>query len=160
MRLDHSQQLRLSQEMKLAPRIIQAMEILQLPMLALQERIDAELVSNPVLELQESDGVEASAPAEDFDDRGEKDLVIDEGSASDDFARLDEMTMEYGPDFANTGAPARKVGSGEPDRKFEAMANAPAPAESLVPAAPPEPEPLGPVAPPDPEPLTGAVLDK
>ena len=132
MRLEHSQQLRLSQEMKLSPRIIQAMEILQLPMLALQERIDAELVSNPVLELQESDDVEASAPAEDFDDdRGEKDLVIDEGGASDDFARLDEMTVEYGPDFANTGAPARKVDSGEPDRKLEAMANAPAPAESL-----------------------------
>ncbi len=134
MRLDHSQQLRLTQEMKLSPRIIQAMEILQLPMLALRERIDAELVSNPVLELQESDRDEEGETPEDYDsDRGEKDIIIDGGDTSDDFARLDEMTAEYGPDFANSGAPApaRKTYSGDSDRKLEAMANAPAPPESL-----------------------------
>ena len=107
MRIDTSQQLRLSQEMRLSPRIIQAMEILQLPMLALRERIDAELVSNPVLELQESDSGQEGETPEDYDsDRGEKDIIIDGGDTSDDFARLDEMTAEYGPDFANSGAPA------------------------------------------------------
>ena len=47
MRLDVSQQLRLEQQMKLSPRMIQAMEILQLPLMALQERIDAGAVLQP-----------------------------------------------------------------------------------------------------------------
>ncbi len=36
--------------MKLAPRMIQSMEILQLPLMALEERIEQELAANPVLE--------------------------------------------------------------------------------------------------------------
>ena len=50
--MELSQQLRVDQrlQMVLAPRMIQSMEILQLPMLALQERIEQELESNPVLE--------------------------------------------------------------------------------------------------------------
>ena len=50
MRFDTSQQARLSQQMKLAPRMIQSMEILQMPMMALQERVDQELESNVALE--------------------------------------------------------------------------------------------------------------
>jgi RNA polymerase sigma-54 factor len=53
MRLDTSQHLKLQQTLKLAPRMIQSMEILQLPVLALQERIQQELQENPVLELRE-----------------------------------------------------------------------------------------------------------
>ncbi|MCZ6494466.1 MAG: hypothetical protein O6933_10360, partial [Planctomycetota bacterium] len=45
MRFELGQHMRMSQQMKLAPRIIQSMEILQLPMLALQERIEQELES-------------------------------------------------------------------------------------------------------------------
>jgi RNA polymerase sigma-54 factor len=57
MRFDASLQQRLEQRMILAPRMIQAMEILQLPLMALQERIDQELIANPVLEIS-SDGAE------------------------------------------------------------------------------------------------------
>ncbi len=134
MRLDTSQQLRLTQEMKLAPRLIQAMEILQLPMLALQERIDAELVSNPVLELQENSSDEPPEPAESYaDDRGEKDMVVDEGGNSEDFQRLDEMTAEYGQDFDTESPPMPRQSSytNERDRKLDAMANTPGPDESL-----------------------------
>jgi len=42
----------MEQRMKMAPHLIQSMEILQLPMLALQERIEQELNSNPVLEVE------------------------------------------------------------------------------------------------------------
>src|SRR3954469_21949806 len=45
----------------LAPRMIQSMEILQLPIAALQERIERELQENPVLELKDGDGTEAVA---------------------------------------------------------------------------------------------------
>ena len=53
MKLEMQGQMRLEQRMKLAPRMIQSMEILQLPILALQERIEQELNSNPVLEAVE-----------------------------------------------------------------------------------------------------------
>ena len=44
MRFDTSQHMRMSQQMKLAPRMIQSMEILQLPLMALQERIEQEML--------------------------------------------------------------------------------------------------------------------
>ena len=50
MRLDTSLSMRPEQRMILAPRMIQSMEILQLPIMALQERIEHELEENPVLE--------------------------------------------------------------------------------------------------------------
>src|SRR5271157_2493102 len=55
MRLDTSQYMRMEQRMKLAPRMIQSMEILQLPLMALEERIEQELAANPVLERKESE---------------------------------------------------------------------------------------------------------
>jgi RNA polymerase sigma-54 factor len=138
MRLEAAQHLRLSQEMKLSPRLIQAMEILQLPMMALHERIEAEMESNPVLELQEARDDEAPAEPvpEDYGDRGERALVVDEsGSGTEDFRRLDEMTNEYGPAFANDDAPipaGRHASSSESDRKLEALANTAAPEQSLT----------------------------
>ena len=43
MRLSFGQELKLVQKQMLAPRMIQSMEILQLPILALQERIEQEI---------------------------------------------------------------------------------------------------------------------
>ncbi len=142
MRLDLSQSMRLSQQMKLAPRIIQAMEILQLPMMALQERIDAELQSNPVLEVQEGgadddqpaqDAQDAQGPAADTGDRGEHDLVVAEGNNSQDFERLAEYAAEYGSDAVAQDAPYsyQQSDPDRSDRKLEAMANTPAAAQSL-----------------------------
>src|SRR4030042_346290 len=54
MKLQMTGQLRLEQRMKLAPHMIQSMEILQLPLLALKDRIEQELNGNPVLELDEN----------------------------------------------------------------------------------------------------------
>ena len=53
MRLDTHLSQRMDQRMILAPRMIQSMEILQLPIMALQERIQQELQENPVLEQKE-----------------------------------------------------------------------------------------------------------
>ena len=58
------QDLRLVQKQVLAPRMIQSMEILQLPILALEERIEQEIEENPVLELQEDDPDLPAEPAE------------------------------------------------------------------------------------------------
>jgi RNA polymerase sigma-54 factor len=125
----------MGQEMRMSPRLIQAMEILQLPALALLERIDAELVSNPVLEVQETASDEPAEPAESYaDDRGERQMVVDErGNNAEDFSRLDEMTNEYGSEWIDESPPAPSASSydGEPDRKLEAMANTAAPDETL-----------------------------
>ena len=43
------------QVQKLAPRMIQSMEILQLPMMALEERIEQEMTENPTLEMRDND---------------------------------------------------------------------------------------------------------
>lgn len=133
MRLDTSQQLKLSQEMKLSPKMIQAMEILQLPAIALQERIDAELAANPVLEVAEL----PSEPDQDYlyePERGESDLVLnDSGANTEGFARLDDMTSEFGYDFASE-APAAvgRYQSETRDAKLDALANTPAPTETLA----------------------------
>ncbi|MFN0020937.1 MAG: RNA polymerase sigma-54 factor, partial [Pirellulaceae bacterium] len=55
MRLSFGFEQRQVQVQKLAPRMIQSMEILQLPLQELQERIEQELAENPILELQERD---------------------------------------------------------------------------------------------------------
>src|ERR1700749_646389 len=59
MRLDTSHQMRTEMRLRMAPRMIQSMEILQLPIMALQERIEQELSENPVLELRESGPVDS-----------------------------------------------------------------------------------------------------
>src|SRR6266480_6989533 len=65
MRLDTSQQMRTDMRLRMAPRMIQSMEILQLPLMALQERIDQELIENPVLvDLRETTPPEPAEPEE------------------------------------------------------------------------------------------------
>ena len=68
MRLDTSMSQRMDQKMILAPRMIQSMEILQLAVMALQERIEHELQENPVLELKEDNPDENPTPPEDLDE--------------------------------------------------------------------------------------------
>src|SRR3954447_2265655 len=96
-----SQTASMRQEMRqlLTPRMIQSMEILQLPLMALEERIEQELVGNPVLEMREG-GTDQNAvtetPPEGLEVReplaeGEQSLVIQEqgGDSQDDFDRLE-----------------------------------------------------------------------
>src|SRR6186997_3007905 len=93
MRLSFGQEMRQVQKQILAPRMIQSMEILQLPILALQERIEQELNENPVLELVEEDATLPEEPQErenpDAPTEEEKELVVDAANSnSDDFERL------------------------------------------------------------------------
>jgi RNA polymerase sigma-54 factor len=93
----------MQQKMVLAPRMIQSMEILQLPILELQERIEQEIEENPVLDLREED---PDLPAENGDAEGqespdapseeERELVINETTSNeDDFERLMKMDEEW-----------------------------------------------------------------
>ena len=134
MKLEMTGHMRLEQRMKLAPHMIQSMEILQLPLLALQERIEQELNSNPVLELEEeSDADEAeapeAAPAEDSD--AEKALVVDGENRTKDFERLDSLDDDFKNFLDQSGPYYGRRDSEEKDRKLEAIKNTAAPPQSL-----------------------------
>src|SRR5437870_6749096 len=79
------------QQMILAPRMIQSMEILQLPIMALQERIQQELQENPVLELKEA--VTDEAPAEEEVGVPAETERADE--ADFDLERLEALTRDW-----------------------------------------------------------------
>ncbi len=53
MRLGLSQNIRLAQELRINPRLYQAMDLLYMPLLDLQLHLKQELVQNPFLELVE-----------------------------------------------------------------------------------------------------------
>src|SRR4051794_12345077 len=117
MRLDTSQQMRTDMRLPMAPRMIQSMEILQLPLMALQERIDQELSENPVLvDLREAPAPEADAeeapaapqetPTAEFDNEGEADGA-------------DDWPENYG----ETHRLSRAAMNEEADRKHDAMQN-------------------------------------
>jgi RNA polymerase sigma-54 factor len=134
MKLEMRGQMRMEQRMKLAPHMIQSMEILQLPILALQERIEQELNSNPVLEIEEPSNPEDTESVEERteDDIAEKDLVVDtDNNKVEDFERLDSLGDGF-KDYMNEAGPfRRRIASGEPDKKLEAIKNTAAPPQSL-----------------------------
>lgn len=137
MRIDTGQHMRLDQRMKLSPRMIQSMEILQMSNLQIEERIEQELASNPTLEQLES-GPDESKLAEERDQEqrdnqeGERDLVVTDDAVDpnhrDDFERLNNISEELGESWSantyETGEsfrPARD--DGERDPKRDAIAN-------------------------------------
>jgi RNA polymerase sigma-54 factor len=133
MRLEMTVGQRMNQTMILAPRMIQSMEILQLPIMALQERIQQEYQENPVLEQKETADEETGA-GEDFDfenrveaedtrDPGSKELVIDEGSGEVDFDRLEALSKDWGEAFNEDHRPSRNGMDEEGDKKHDAMQN-------------------------------------
>lgn len=136
MRLSMGLEQKLAQKQILAPRMIQSMEILQLPLQALEERIEQEMTENPLLEAREKDPDLPDQPEErenpDSPTSEEKELVVDSAdNNSDDFERLLEMDQEWPGHFDD--GPRRSAGeiSDEGDRKHDAMANVIARSESL-----------------------------
>jgi RNA polymerase sigma-54 factor len=143
MRFDASQSMKLGQSMKLAPRMIQSMEILQMALAELEERIEQELESNVALERVEGDG---SADASGLDGAGAPEgenpdpAESSASEAREDFDRLDDFEHDDPEGAENTlespirerlePGPAR--GPEEGDAKFEAMNAAPARTESLT----------------------------
>ena len=134
MKLEMRGQLRMEQRMKLAPHMIQSMEILQLPILALQERIEQELNDNPVLELAEPSNPEAPEPAAEISDDNidERDLVINgDNNKVEDFQRLDNLGQGFQDYMHEAGPYRRRIQTDEPDPKLQAIKNTAAPPQSL-----------------------------
>ncbi len=127
MKLEMRGQMRLEQQMKLAPHMIQSMEILQLPLLALQERIEQELNSNPVLETDESAGEDETSPetaTEPTEQTSSKQELAEDYKGDD---RLDDEVRDYIEQKDDYPRPQ----SDEPDPKLAALNNTAAPPQSL-----------------------------
>ena len=133
MKMSMTPQMRLEQRMKLAPRMIQSMEILQLPLLALQEKIEAELNSNPVLEQveEEEDGEGRDTPDDESSegtesgrtDEQDEFVVKDDADNVEDFQRLDSISADF-DDYMDMAGPVRFRSRGpETDKKLEALQN-------------------------------------
>src|ERR1700759_5262542 len=97
MELSQSASMRMEQRQLLTPRMIQSMEILQLPLMALEERIEQEMEVNPTLEYRDGeldgDAIPNPADNERQDDRaeGEQALVVKENNDAEDFDRLNRI---------------------------------------------------------------------
>src|SRR5437763_1067108 len=146
MELSHSLSMRPEQRQLLTPRMIQSMEILQLPLAALEERIEQELQNNPVLEIREADGSEAPDGVEitteidsarDDYAEGEQALVLKEGNDAADFDRLEKLSEYLESDEFTANANRdnyRQAASydGERDKKMDALNNTAARGETLA----------------------------
>lgn len=128
MRLSFGLEQKMLQKQILAPRMIQSMEILQLPVQALEERIEQEVNENPVLEVQE---IDPNAPEEAYDREDpdsptdtEKELVVkDAGDNVDDFERLLDLDQQVPDHFDERPRPSANRAQDEADRRHDAMAN-------------------------------------
>ena len=119
MRLELMQNIgqRQEQRMKLAPRMIQYMEILQLPLVALQNRIEQELQEN--IALEEDDVRNDFEQTQTSDDSKGDDFETDD-AASDDFDRIYEQFQ----DLVEAGQrPSGNRLDSESDLKHDAMQN-------------------------------------
>jgi RNA polymerase sigma-54 factor len=121
MQMDLSVYQRLEMRMRLAPQIIQSIEILQLPTLELEQRVNQELLENPLLE-------QVEPSPEDIDplDREEvKDERTTDEKEFDKLLEMEERLIDY-----SSQAPVRPRVQ-EKDPKLEAMQNTAAPATNL-----------------------------
>lgn len=124
MRLDVSLQQRLSQQLRLAPQIIQSIEILQLPAMDLKELIENELQENEMLEVEEAP--REGLPVE------ERRVGVDEEGTDEDAEGVFERLEGLVEADRSRGKLSRAAGEEATDRKWEAMQNTAAPEESLA----------------------------
>jgi RNA polymerase sigma-54 factor len=136
MRLSFGLEHRQLQVQKLAPRMIQSMEILQLPLQELQERIEQELVENPALELQERDPELPDEPVEQEETTektvDEKPLVVDEAHHNaEDFERLLNLDREVPEYFEESTRRSSNRIEEDSDRAHDVISNVADRPESL-----------------------------
>lgn len=125
------QEMRMAQKQVLAPRMIQSMEILQLPMIALEERIEQEIQNNETLEVVETEtepvseppSVDAAAvtPPQTVD---EKPLIVDQDHANQaDFERTYDWAKEYPDSDDDRSRPSVSRIEESADKYLDVMAN-------------------------------------
>ena len=130
MRLSMGTELRQVQKQVLSPTMIQRMEILQLPVMALQQRIEQEMNENPLLEVTEETETTQAEAGEDLDepetvnDQEEELVVEDNSDNASDFERLLELNREVPDHFDEPPRKSANQLDEEASRRHDTMANA------------------------------------
>jgi len=127
MRLEVSLAQKLSLQLKLAPQIIQSIEILQLPALSLQELVETALGENEALERQ--DDTPEPSPAREEGNGQATDAEREKAEVAETLERLEQLEAVADRDWQDFGR--RRGFSGDSDPKFEAMNNTAAATASL-----------------------------
>lgn len=139
MGFEQTQSQRLDQTLVLAPRMIQSMEVLQMSVTKLEERIQEEMQDNPVMELVEAKP-DDSLPDESFNDSDsgesssdsqDKELVIEDTNNEADFDRLEALNRDWQDHFNEEHRPSRNSIEDASDKKHDAMQNLASRPESL-----------------------------
>ncbi len=115
----------------MAPRMIQSMEILRMANTELEEKIEQELIENPILEKHDSDVEPGEAEAKSKEKEKEKDkdvdqkeLVIEEDNRTeDDFERLLNLDREVPDHFDERPRVSSNRMQESADRQHDMMAN-------------------------------------
>ena len=132
MRMEVGLQFRQQMRLKLAPQIIQSIEILQLPLMALRQRIEQELLENPILEATETtdqaDAVETPQEERPTEERVAE-VTVESSNEAEQYERLADLTSYY-DDFSKGGGYKARSLDGR-DAKQDAFENSPAPDISL-----------------------------
>jgi len=116
----------LRQEQRLTPQLIQSMNILQLPLLALEAKVREELERNPALDEGDSD---QPVPVETEPAEGDLFSPGDDASRKENlheaecFSQLERLSREYGFDDSDQSFGRSRPLEGERDGKMDAMAN-------------------------------------
>ncbi len=124
----------LRQEQRLTPQLIQSMNILQLPLMALEAKVREELERNPALE-DELDRTDRSMEYPNVPDLPAKDAAhaAENLHEAQGFSQLERISREYDFDDSDQGFGRSRMGSGEDrDAKMDAMANTASRPESLT----------------------------
>jgi RNA polymerase sigma-54 factor len=124
------QQQQMRQTMMNVPQMIQAQEMLQLPIMALEQRIQQELLDNPALEVLElEDDAEAPAAEETEPDEAEDVDAKRDQNAEETFSAVDEN--DYSWDEAFDEPAPRTPRYEDEDNKLDALYNSPDRPESF-----------------------------
>jgi len=137
--MSFGQEMRMAQKQMLAPRMIQSMEILQLPVMALEERIEQEIQNNETLEVDEpgsdepgggtaatepTDGQAQEAPEASTKTVDEQPLIVDQEHANQaDFERSYDWSSLYPDSDDDRSRPSAAQIDEAGDRYLDAMAN-------------------------------------
>ncbi len=124
MRMDTVLQPQLQQKMKLAPQMIQSIEILQLPMLALIEHVQQEMEQNPVLEEVIEPKKEEQTAEQEEDNSSASDTSNDNinDEKNDELERLGEIAEDWRDYYSQTNT-RRSSYAEDRDQKQEALEN-------------------------------------
>jgi RNA polymerase sigma-54 factor len=130
-------------EMALTPQMIQSMELLQMPLMQLEQRLRQEQLANPVLELSDLEDDEAvllhDATDEADDDHASDspagESTFDDVIADDDGAagleRVDDLDLDW-DDAYDDNRPPRSSWDSDDDEQYNAITNAEARPPSLA----------------------------